>query len=98
MGILHDDDQEQQAQEWLRRAVPAHTCAFEENGAGVLIVGRGPLAIRDDVILVSYDQLAALAGGFLMNIVAPSMAAARVHHTRGNLEDLENGKAPPTPP
>jgi len=66
----------QQLQDWLQRAIPAHTCAFEEGGAGLLVVGRGPLAIRDDVILVTLDQVAVLAGAFLLNIVAPGIHQA----------------------
>lgn len=61
---------------WLKLAVPASTCIFEESGSGVLVVGRGPLAIRDDVILVRYDQLAQLAGAFLLNVVGPGISAA----------------------
>jgi hypothetical protein len=63
-------------QEWLRRAVPASTCIFTEGGEGVLIVGRAPLAIRDDVLLVRYDQVADLAGAFLLNVVSPGIAQA----------------------
>lgn len=66
----------EQVQRWLKDAVPAVTVAFDESGAGVLVVGRRPLSIADTVILVRYDQVAQLAGAFLLNVVAPGIAAA----------------------
>lgn len=66
----------EQVARWLKSAVPAVTVAFEESGAGLLVVGRQPLAIADTVILLRYDQVAQLAGAFLLNVVAPGIAAA----------------------